>query len=246
MNARALTLTAILAGVTTAGAASAQTIVAGTSFEEPPAVGGQYVDTLDPLTDHALLDNPGEPIVNYTSIGGELGFSSFYTNTRDGDGLSDGDFVGVTDFTGAVGAYTDGFQGFQISDPDGLMTTTLDTVDLTGLAGASVSVDVFVNDTGWESEDRVRVWIDGDGGVIDLLDTAGADIDDLGIEGFWQTLTADLTGFTFATLAFELDANAGPEALYVDNVQFSAVPVPAAAWLLLSGLAALGAGRRRG
>ena len=37
-------------------------VVAGTSFEVGAIFPGiQYVDTLDPLTDHALLDNAGEP-----------------------------------------------------------------------------------------------------------------------------------------------------------------------------------------
>ena len=215
---------------------------AGTSFEEPAAVGGQYVDTLDPATDHALLDNAGEPFVNYTSTGGELGFSSFYTNTRDGVGLSDGDFVGVTSFTGDVGAFTDGAQGFQLSDIDGLMTTSLDSVVL--MANSMVSIDIFITATGWEADDRIRVWVEVDGGTeIDLLNTMGSDIDDLDIEGQWLTLETDLSAYTMATLRFELDSNAGTEALYVDNAFFNVIPAPGAIALL--GLAGLMTRSRR-
>ena len=90
-------------------------VFAGTSFEEPGVFPGiWYIDTLDPATDHALLDNPGEPWVNYPAPGDELGFFSWYYNTRDDVGLTDGDYVGVTDYVGDVGAYTDGLQGFEI------------------------------------------------------------------------------------------------------------------------------------
>jgi len=234
-------LTGAAAAVFLVGAAGAD-VIAYSSFEELPVFGGvQYVDTLDPATDHALLDNPGEPVVNYDG-GLELGFSSFYTNTRDSVGLTDGDFVGVTDFTGAVGEYTDGVNGFQMSDPDGLMTTTMDTVDLAGLASASMTVDLFVNSTGYESDDRVRVWLEVDGGEdIDLFNVSGDDLESSAATGQWLTLSADLTGFSSATLRFELDANAGPEAIYVDNIVF--VPAPGA--LALLGLAGLAGTRRR-
>lgn len=198
--------------------------IAGTSFEEPAAVGGQYIDTLGSATDHALLDNPGEPVVNYAG-GTELGFSSFYTNTRGDVGLTDGDFVGVTNYTGDVGAYTDGVQGFEIQDSDGLMTTTVETFDLTGLSSVYVAVDVYVNETGWESDDRIRVWATVDGGVeIDLLNTAGSDIDDLGIEGAWMTVSAELSGYTTATLSFEVDSNSSSESVYFDDVRFTDEP----------------------
>jgi hypothetical protein len=220
-------------------------IVAHTSFEEPGVFPGtQYVDTLDPMTDHALLDNVDEPWVNYTASGGELGFFSWYYNTRDDVGLSDGDFVGVTDYLGDVGAYTDGLQGFEISDSDGLMTTTLDAVALNPGLSPEVALDLFVVDTGWESDDRIRIWLEVDGKAeIDLLNTSGQDIDDLGIEGSWMTYSADLSGYSTATLMFELDSNSGSEAIYIDYVRFSEIPAPGG--LTLLALAGLAARRRR-
>ncbi len=203
-------------------------IIASTSFEEPAAVGGQYTDTGDPNVDHALASNPGEPVVNFTSTGGELGFSSFYTNSRGtGVGLTDGDLVGVRNETGDVGAYIDGSQGFEINDPDGVMTVTLDDVDLSGAANPFVTVSYFLNSTSWEADDRARIWVVADGVEMDLLNTAGGDIDDLGIEGAWQTVQLDLTGTSLATLHFELDSNAGAENMYVDQIVFSdgALPV---------------------
>ena len=220
-------------------------VVAGTSFEEPGVFPGvQYVDTLDPMTDHALLDNPDEPWVNYPATGNELGFFSWYYNTRDDVGLSDGDYVGVTDYLGDVEAYTDGVQGFEISDTDGMMRTTLDAVALNPGLSPSVELDLFVVETGWEADDYLRVWLEVDGKAeIDLLNTSGQDIDDLGIEGSWMTLSADLSGYTTATLMFELDSNSGSEAIYVDYVRFSEIPAPGA--LALLALAGLTARRRR-
>lgn len=207
-------------------------LIAFTSFEEPDLFAAPYTDTGDAGTDHALVNNPGEPIVNFSPDPSdmELGFTSFYTNTRNGVGLTDGDEVGVTDDKANHGT-----QAFQISDPDGLMTITLETVSLTGYLTASVSIDILVADTSWEPAqgDRIRVWITVDGGTeIDLLNTSGQDIDDLGIEGAWNTYTANLTGYTFATLAFELDSNAATETVYFDNIQF--VPLPGS--MILAGL----------
>ena len=227
-------------------------IIAYTSFEEPDLFSGYYTDTLDKSTDHALLSNADQPVVNYTSIGGELGFSSYYTNTRGDVGLTDGDYVGVTNYTPTtIVSYTDGTQGFEMQDADGMMTLTLDTVDLTGYMDTSVSLDLFVNETGWETgsaQDIIRVYVTmNDGMAIDLLNTGTSDIDDLGIEDYWMTFSLDLSGYTSATLSIALDSNAAAEAIYVDNVVFegSPVPIPAALWLMGSGLVGLISIRRK-
>ncbi len=230
--------------------------VAFTSFEEPEATGGQYTDAIDPATDHALVNNTGQPIVNYTSVGGELGFRSSYINTRDSNGLSDGDFVGVTDFIDASAPftaapnYTDGTQGFQIADADGLMRVELDAVTLDPSATNGLTVDAFLADTNWEADDNARIWVEVDNGLaLDLFNSAGSDIDELGVEGAWMSLFVDLSTFSTATLFFELDSNSASEALFIDNINFDAVtpvPLPAAVWFLAAGFATLvGFGRRK-
>ena len=195
-----------------------------TSFEEPSAISGQYFDTGDPSVDHALVNNAGQPLVNYTSVGGELGFRSYYRNTRnDADGLTEGDYVGVNNFTGDVGAFPDGSQGFEIQDADGAMGVILDTVNLTGQPNPQVSIQYFVEDDSWETSpaDILRIWVEVDGGVeIDLVNTGGSDIDSLGIEGSWLTAQLSLSGYTTASLRFELDSNASDEAVYFDNIIF--------------------------
>ena len=212
--------------MTLAQPASAQTIIAETSFEAPAAVGGQYTDTGDQGTDHDLVNNSGEPLVDFDGGGGEIGFDSRYVNTRNSNGLTDGDFVGVTDFTGAVSSYTDGSQGFQISDPDGKMVTEFDPVDLSSATNPFVALDVFIRDTGYEGTDMLRIYATDGTQSVDLVNLSG---DALEGRGTWEFAQADLNSFVggSVTLVFELDANSGSEAVYIDNVRFSSdQPLP--------------------
>lgn len=232
------TAVSIIAASASGYALAQEEEIVQTSFEEPVTFASvQYIDTGLATEDHPLINNEGQPAVNYVSIGGEMGFTSFYTNTRNDVGLTEGDFVGVQDFVGDFGGgtYPDGVKGFEIADSDGLMTVTLGTVDLTGYATARVTADLFINETGWEMaadgnpvDDRVRLWVVIDGGVeIDLLNTGGQDIDNLLIEEVWTNYEVDLTGFTTATLKFEVDSNSSAESAYLDNVRFLGEPAAA-------------------
>jgi hypothetical protein len=227
----ALTLTATaddLNGSTVPSCQQNGNSVAYTSFEEP-STGARYQDLN--TASHALVNIGGLADVIYTSLGGELGFSAYFTSTG-GTGLSDGDYMGIQDFTGDVGMYTDGFQGYELSDTDGIVTVTLDTVNLATYANASVCTDIFVIDDSWETDDRIRVWVNNGSTDIDLLNTAGSDIDSATVggyplEGAWRTLSLDLSGYTSATLKFELESNASAEAVYFDNIVFTdAAPGP--------------------
>ena len=199
----------------------AQTI-AYTSFEEGTATGTKYTDTGDAATDHALMNNPGEPDVNFVSTGGEMGFTSYYYNTENGTGLTDGDFLGVTNYTKDVGSFTDGSQGFQLSDIDGYMVVTFDSVDVSAYPSAQISLDYFINDDSWETSplDFLRIWVVLDGSTeVDLVNTQPNDIDDLGIEGAWTTATALFAGHEKLTLKIGLQCNGSFEAVYFDNIQ---------------------------
>jgi hypothetical protein len=237
-----------VAGLATAASAGGQ-VIAFTSFENA-FVGAQYQDTGDASMDHDLVNNAGQSDVDFLADGVEIGYDSQYFNTRNDVGLTDGDFVGATNFTGTVGAFTDGVQGFQLQDADGLMRTSFDTI--TSPLGApsrvdfewSMCLDYFVQETGWESEDRIRIWVDADGTEIDILNTLGSDIDDLGIEDAWTTGFVNLTGFVNITLHVELDSNSGSESLYLDNIVFK-TGIPAPGSLALLGLGGLAAARRR-
>ncbi len=206
-----------------AQAVFAQTI-AYTSFEEATASGTKYTDTGDAATNHALTNNSGQPVVNFTSTGGEMGFSSYYYNTENGSGLTDGDYLGVTDYTGKVGSYPDGKQGFQLSDTDGYVVVTFDSLDVSAYPSVQVSIDYFINDDSWETDpmDFLRIWVVLDGTEeVDLVNTQPDDIDNLGIEGEWKTATGLFAGHQKLTLKFGLQSNGSFEAVYFDNIQIA-------------------------
>ncbi|MDC7995268.1 T9SS type A sorting domain-containing protein [Altibacter sp. HG106] len=203
---------------------------AGTSFEEPGLFGVQYVDTGDPSVAHDLVNNTDEPFVDFAATGDEIGYDASYAPYDTPDvGLTDGDFVGVTDFQPtADDPYTDGTQGYQISDVDGNYTLEFDVVDLTGATSATVSIDYFLSETGYEGDgtvnesgsDRLRIYVRDltNSTEIDILDTTGSDINDLGIEGAWITGTATVLANTEVQLVIEARTNAGSEAFFFDNV----------------------------
>ncbi len=201
------------------------------SFEDETP-GSQYVDTGNAAVDHDLVNNAGESPVDSTSAtttAGTLGFDATYVNTRNDVGLTDGDFVGVTNFTGDVGAFTDGTQGYQLQDADGLMRVTFDTIDLSALGDVAFSMDYFLNETGWEADDLVRIYLDTNAADVTIFDSTGQDIDDLAVEGSWQQGTATLdASLTSVALVVELDSNSGSESLYIDNISFAETgPAPA-------------------
>mgnify|MGYP003132456309 FL=1 len=205
--------------------------ISGTSFEEPAVFSIEYTDTDDANVAHDLINNPDEPIVNYTSTGGELGFNARYEPyDTPGDGLTDGDFVGVTDFTPTNNdPYPDGDQGYQISDSDGNFILEFDQVDLTGVTDPTVSIDYFIVESGYEgdgtvnesSSDRLRIYVKDltNGTELDILNTTGSDINDLGIEGSWITGSAPVLSNTIVQLVIEARVNASSEEFFFDNVQ---------------------------
>ena len=206
-------------------------------FEGEDYLGGKYfADNPDSVLDGGtfnLVNNADQAAVN-----GE-GFYATMTYTG-GSGLSDGDFVGVSNFTGAVGEYTEGTQGYQISDSDGIFNLYLD-----GVAGAtSVSLDYFVNSTSYEELDYISISAGGVSGLNTFWEAGGggADIDDLGIEGEWRTIT--WTNLTSSEVVITVEFNSAAEAIYIDNVQWSSTPIPAPGALALLGLAGLARRRR--
>lgn len=216
-------------------------VIAHQSFEYD-GTGGKYYDTGDAAVDHQLFNNPGEAWVDYDGADGSMAFNAWYFNTRNSSGLVDGDYVGVTSFTGSgVGAYTDGVQGYQFSDTDGYMEIQFGSVDLSSWTNVKLTFDIFVQSTGWETSDHFAFGMNGS----DLYSTAGSDIDDLGLEGLWTSFEYDLGDLASGALSIGLDSNAANEAIFIDNIVFSGDYIPAPGALALLAIAGLAARRRR-
>lgn len=230
------------------GAASFSQI-AGTSFEQPEIFSGKYTDTGDPNVAHYLFNNVDEPLVNYTTTGGELGFKALYAPyDTPGVGFTDGDFMGVTKTKpSSTVLYTDGANGYRMSDTDGNYILEFDPVDLTGISSPAVSVDFLlsinsdatngnyegdgtVNESGY---DRLRIYAkDLTNNVeIDLFNSTGTNLDDLvpfdaGSGQYkleWQNVISNLTSNTIVQLIIEGRNNATAESFWFDNIEFMGV-----------------------
>lgn len=206
--------------------------VAGTSFEDEVITAGvndaQYMDTGDANVAHDLINNALQTPVDQFG-GPELEANARYEPyDTPSSGLTDGDFVGVTAFTGTVGAFTDGDQGYQFQDADGNMIVDFEVIDLTGHINNNVSLDYFIQETGYEGDgtandsgnDRIRIYVKDltNGTEIDILNTTGSDINDLGIEGVWINGSIALPSNISMQLVAELRSNSGSEALFLDNI----------------------------
>jgi hypothetical protein len=219
--------------------------VAQTSFEEPVTLPGKYTDTGDPNVAHNLLNNSGEPVVNFTTTGGELGFNASYSPYDTPDvGLTDGDFVGVTDFTpSSTVLFTDGANGYQMSDIDGNYILEFDQVDLTLANSGMISLDFLlsINSTATNGNyegngtvnssgsDRLRIYVKDitNNTEIDLFNSTGSDLDEFvpfdtasgEYQLQWQNATSLLPN-SIVQLVIEGRSNASAESFWFDNISF--------------------------
>ena len=217
----------------------------GTGFEEPFASAAtDYVDTLNPLVTHNLINNAGQPSVVHTYAGGELGFQSIFIPTRTGtsaSGLTDPDAVGVYTNVGVISS-TDATtwnsgNAFIIEDPDGMVRVEFDMVSLAGTTSPQFQMDYWIDTTSYEfsdsSNDRLFIGLDIDNGtsMVTVFDSDGGgpgggtgnDIDDLGIEEIVQNANVDLTPYIGSNikLIVEADFNSGSEKIIIDNITFT-------------------------
>jgi hypothetical protein len=219
--------------------------IAVTSFEEPALFSGLYTDTGDATQAHDLINNPNEPLVDYTSTNIELGFNAAYVPyDTPGEGLTDGDSVGVTDSKPSSSVpFTDGTNGYKMSDIDGNYILEFDQVDLTGISSPGVSIDFLlsINTTpangNYEGDgtvntsgsDRLRIYVRDitNNTEIDLFNSTGSDLDDLvpfdsGTGEYqlqWQNVFITLPP-SDVQLVIEGRTNAATESFWFDNISF--------------------------
>jgi len=204
------------------------TVIASTSFENETAT-TTYIDTGDSSKNHDLVNNAGESLVDSTKASasaGDLGFNAAFINTGDDGGLTEGDDVGVTNLPSQVGKFSQGVQGYQFEDTDGVVVLNFDPVDITAHENVSLSVDIFMVATTWEPSDWVHIYVETDSGRVTMLNTKENDIDDIAIdgntiEGAWSTLKAEIKGDK-ASLVVAFESNSNNETMYIDNVVFEA------------------------
>ncbi|MEM5563700.1 T9SS type A sorting domain-containing protein [Psychroserpens sp. AS72] len=194
----------------------------------------RYFD-FDNVTVHELqnYNTPcGTIYVKETGSATTLGYSVILdpTTTNGPAGFSDGDSFGVASaasFVSGIGfAPPEGGQGFYMQDVDGTILMSFDVVDLAGTTNPQFSMSYILEATGYEADDFVKISIkftDCASSTLDLLNTIGSDINDLGIEDSWNTLSADLSAYTGckAQLLVEFSSNSTAEELGIDGISFS-------------------------
>lgn len=197
----------------------------------------------DNLQDGDALTNAG---ANHVSTGaGDLGFQTLFTNTRgtsneagtgSGPAATDNsDFIGVNSFTGSNAPATaaDGTpvaagseHNFQFNDTDGNLALVFDTVDVSGFTNRTVSLEYFIGDTGYESDDVFSVTISDGTNTVTVLNFGEAELE--ANTASWGTLNVDLDQIiadngldaSSITLTVNADTNSGSENIFVNNISF--------------------------
>ena len=201
-----------------------QSIVAYTSFEDPFTNGAKYFDTGNGTSNYYLWNNANEPHVAHNQTNGsEIGFTTFYTSNG-GVGLTDGDYFGTANYTGTVGNYTEGTQGYQMGDVDGTATLALDDV-----TADSMTFDVFVqggSSNSYEDSDNLIIRFVGSSSTVELLNVTGATGSSnhggfATYMGVWTSFSSNIGSLGQGSLEIELTSNSQSESIYVDNVVFT-------------------------
>ncbi|MEL6329373.1 MAG: hypothetical protein AAFR38_06895 [Planctomycetota bacterium] len=254
---------AIAAIAALAGTATGQITIASQDFNDVgSAASSNPTETFDMVSSGGQLTNFGASDQGF----GTLGFDTFWIDTR---GVGTGpvtatsdtsDFIGANSFTG-FGAPVESFDGvayaafseynYEFNDGDGRVEARFDSVDASGFSDVRLSIDYFVANTGFESDDLFEIILsDGSNSQTILsLSEPGLEAANPGVtdRSGWFRIDFDISAsgldLSSLQLTVAVDTNSGSENVFIDNVAFTGIPTPGAAVAL--GLGGLVAARRR-
>ncbi|MBC8309929.1 MAG: hypothetical protein H8E83_05375 [Planctomycetes bacterium] len=227
MNRTQLVLTCAISSIMTSTCMA--TMLYTQSFENDAWLGEEYFDYGNASADHWLKNNNGQASVN-----GD-GFNAWYENTGS-VGLTDGDFVGVTNSLRDTGGMFHGSNAYKMSDTDGIMRLIFDDFG----KEANVSLAVFIANTGYENTDALSITY-GNDVLLSLGDGSDGGFALENAAGSWLFIEGvNVSG----QLSINFNSNSSAESIYIDSISISRV-VPSPGALALIGLAGLTARRRR-
>ena len=200
--------------------------------------------TFDSVADGGQLTNNG---ANNPSDGVatqfELGYRSFWFDTR-GEGAGpvtsndSSDFIGANSFSGSNAptvnpdgvAYASGAQyNFEFNDTDGRVDLVFDPVDVSAAPERVVLLSYWINDTGYEADDRFAVSLSDGARSVTALEIVGDDLETAAAldATTWTPLEIDIDALfggafddTAVSLTISVDTNSSSENIFVDNIVF--------------------------
>jgi len=201
-----------------------------TSFEEPEA--GE-INNYSSSNGTEQTNNPGENPVDYTSVGGELGFNTSYVPGQEG-GADSGLLFGVTKFTADanweydIGSFADGDQAYATSDADGLMEIVFDEITLPNNSSfLIVDLQTYFVSASWESDDEFDVFWrteDGDELIISLRANDNEEMTDSPdgsgnvITDQWTLLQGNVENIKTGRLVIQIGTDSGSEICFIDDI----------------------------
>ncbi len=236
-------------------------VIASQNFNDLSDAGTQ---TFDSLPAGSQLTNSG----SFNNGGPGLDFATYWAVDSRGVGMGpvtpsndSSDFIGVNSFTGSNSpdVAPDGTpiqsgveHNFEFNDGDGLLELRFESVDLSGYTDRTLELNVWINDTTYESDDFLFITVSSGNGAETLLAWGELELEgnasaDDGTPN-WLSLSFDLEpvianlGENLA-LTVGVDNNSSRENIFIDNVSFNGVPTPGT--LALLGMGGLLTARRR-